>query len=291
MKWHVLEKKYWAGTLTIVVLISFGLLACIPDPLEVDGIPKVKPQIVVSSQIIPDQSLVVLLTKSFGALDASDDSDPEALLQQIAVLDAQVFIESSDSRDTLLSLGNGFYGNTLIPFEAGKDYTLIVESASLGSVTATTQAKPQITFDEIDAQLYFDGFDDTLAQVGFRITDPPEKNYYMLNALKVELDELQENLLNPRDFIRLLNDDEFNGTTYGETFRIFPREFSPGDTLAVYLSNVSKEYYDFIQLRLDNRFSFVEYLAEPINYPSNVKGGLGYFNLYIPDIRFIVLEE
>ena len=48
----------------------------LPDPLEVDDIPVVKPQIVVSSQIVPDQSLVVLLTKTFGALGANDDSDP-----------------------------------------------------------------------------------------------------------------------------------------------------------------------------------------------------------------------
>ena len=72
--------------------------------------------------------------------------------------------------------------------------------------------------------------------------------------------------------------------------KFFQYDFSPGDTIAVSISNINKDYYDFMQLRLDNRFSFVEYLSEPINYPSNVKGGKGFFNLYVPDIRLFVLE-
>lgn len=30
--------------------------------------------------------------------------------------------------------------------------------------------------------------------------------------------------------------------------------------------------------------------SEAANYPSNVVGGRGYFNLYIPDVRFFILE-
>jgi hypothetical protein len=268
----------------------FGIASCLPDPLEVDGIPVVKPQIVVSSQIVPDQSLVVLLTKSFGALDASDDSDPQALLDQIAVTDALVTLRRGNETDTLLSLGNGFYGGSFIEFVPGAEYTLDVESESLGKVTSTTQVKPQVTFEDLEADLVFDNFDDTLAQITYSLNDPAEKNWYMLNVLKVEQEELMENLLNPRDFVRLVDDAAFNESYFTETFRVFPREFDDGDTIAVYLSNINREYYDFIQLRLDNRFSLVEFISEPLNYPSNVVGGKGYFNLYIPDIRFIVLE-
>jgi hypothetical protein len=59
---------------------------------------------------------------------------------------------------------------------------------------------------------------------------------------------------------------------------------------AVSISNISWEYYEFMELRMDNRFSFVEYLSEPVNYPSNVVGGKGFFNLYLPDFRIFVLE-
>lgn len=266
------------------------LVGCLPEPLDVKGIPVVKPQIVVSTQIIPDRSVVVLLTKTFGALDASDDSDPEELFEQIAVDDATVTIAGPQGTYELEPLENGLYGGLIIPFEVGEEYELKVSSASLGEVNAFTTVKSMISFDDIKAELIFNGFDDTLAQITYRLSDPVEQNWYMLNVQQIERDEILDDLLNPGSFTRLMDDAEFNGTTHQETFRVFPRDFIPGDTIAVSLSNISKDYYDFIELRLDNRFSFVEYLSEPVNYPSNVNGGKGFFNLYIPDVEFFVLE-
>lgn len=270
----------------IVVLVT----GCVPEPLDVDGVPVVKPQLVISTQIIPDQSVVVLVTKTFGALDASDESDPQALLDQIAVDDATVTINGPAGTYTLLSLDNGAYGGIFIPFESGEQYELIVNSELLGEVRAVTTVMPRPTFESIRAELYYTGFDDTLAQITYAFEDSPGKNWYMVNVQQIERDDLLDDVLNPNSFMKLVNDEGFDGQPYGESFRVFPRDFSPGDTIAVSLSNISQEYYNFIQLRLDNRFSFVEYLGEPINYPSNVEGGKGFFNLYVPDVRFFILE-
>ena len=264
--------------------------ACLPEPLDVKGIPVVKPEIVVSTQIIADQSVVVLLTKSFGALDASDDSDPEDLLQQIAIDDATVTIGGPQGIYELERLESGLYGGIIIPFQADQEYELKVNSESLGEVSAVTTVKALVSFDDIKAELIFNGFDDTLAQITYRLPDPVEQNWYMLNVQQIERDEILDDLLNPRAFTRVMDDINFNGRIHQETFRVFPRDFIPGDTIAVSLSNISKDYYDFIELRLDNRFSFVEYLSEPVNYPSNVKGGRGFFNLYIPDVKIFILE-
>jgi hypothetical protein len=277
-------------TITCCIPVLMVMASCIPDPLEVDGLPAVKPQIVVSTQIIPDQTLVVLLTKTFSALDASEDSDPQEVLNQIAVTDATVTITGPTGANTLLSLGNGFYGGIAIAFVPGQEYSLDIKSESLGQVSATTIVKPQVTFDDISAELFYNGFNDTLAQITYRINDPAEKNWYMLNVQEFEQNELAENVLNPNAFMRMLDDAPFNGQAFTETFRVFPRDFAPGDTIAVFLSNVSEQYYDFLELRIDNRFSFIEYLSEPVNYPSNVKGGRGFFNLYLPDVRLFVLE-
>src|SRR5688572_26179878 len=88
----------WRGCI-LLLLISYILTSCLPDPLEVHNIPAVKPQIVVSSQIISDQALVILLTKTVGALEASDDSDPEELIAQIAVNDAVATITGPAGTD------------------------------------------------------------------------------------------------------------------------------------------------------------------------------------------------
>lgn len=275
-----------------VMLGAFAccLVSCLPEPLEVKNIPAVRPEIVVSSQIVPDQSLVILLTRTIGALDASDDSDPEELIAQIAVNDAVAILTGPSGVDTLTFLGNGLYGGVFIPFQMGERYTLNVVSASLGEISATTVVKPQVLFETVEASLYTNGFGDTLAQVAYTLNDPEVQNWYMLNVQEVERIDATENLINPRAFTKLLEDTDFNGGEFNQQFRVFPRDYKPGDTIAVSLSNISREYFDFMQLRIDNRFSFVEFLGEPVNYPTNVVGGKGFFNLYIPDVRFFVLE-
>jgi hypothetical protein len=274
-----------------VLILSLVFWSCLPEPLEVTNIPTVKPQIVISSQIVPGQSLLVLLTKSIGALDASNDSDPQELINQIAVNDALVILTGPTSIDTLTFLQNGLYGGIQIPFQDGEQYTLNVKSPSMGEVSATTVVKPQIVFETIEADLYHNGFGDTLAQVTYSINDPVSTNWYMLNVQEVERVDAAENLINPRAFTKLLEDNDFNGGNFSQQFKVFPRDYKSGDTIAVSLSNISQEYFDFMQLRLDNRFSFVEFLGEPVNYPTNVIGGKGFFNLYIPDIKIFILQE
>lgn len=252
--------------------------------------PRVHPQIVVSTQIVPDRSLLVLLTRTVGALEVSDNLSPQQLLNIIAVNDAVVIIEGPRSTDTLLSLGAGLYGGVTFRFRSNEEYHLRVHSASLGTVHATTRVKERVRFERVNADLYYNGFGDTLAQISYNFVDKSEKNYYMLNVQEVEREDVVENVINPRAFTSLLDDDPFNGQSYGEMFRVFPRDFKPGDSIAVSLSNISQEYYEFMRLRVDNRFSFVELVSEPVNYPSNVVGGRGFFNLYNPDVRFFVLE-
>ncbi len=282
--------RFGKGVRCLLATVALGFSACVPDPLEVTGIPRVKPELVISTQIVPDQSLVVFVTRTFGALDATDDSDPEDVIDQIAVNDALVTISHDDVIDTLLRVDKGVYAGLDIDLSPGKIYTLTVNSETLGTVTASTTVKPQVLFTGVDAELYFDGFDDTLAQVSYTFRDPEEKNWYMINVLEIDSSDIIDNVLNPRDFTRLVNDDDFEGEAYGETFRVFPREFDKGDTIAVYLSNISEDYYRYLEMRLDNRFGFFEFVSEPVNYPSNIQGGRGFFNLYVPDIRFIVLE-
>jgi hypothetical protein len=275
------------------VLLALTLLvgSCLPEPLSVKGIPTVNPQIVVSTQIIPDQYMVVLLTKTFGALEGSDESDPEELLRQIAVDDAAVTITGPDNTYTLINLGVGLYGGVFIPFEPRASYRLNVTSASLGSVTATTTVQPPITFDELRTSLFFNGFDDTLLDVTHQITDPVGKDWYMINVQDIRGDEVVERLLNPRSFTRLLDDTAFDGQKHRESFRVAFRDYDQGDTVAIYLARVSEEYYNFMKIRIDNRYSFTEYLSEPVNYPTNVVGGKGFFNLYVPDLRLIRVGE
>jgi hypothetical protein len=271
---------------TVVAVLA---TACLPDPLDVHNIPQVQPKIVVSSQMIPGQGVVVLLTKSIGALEANDNSDPQALLDQIIVADAAVSIQGDGNTYQLQYTGNGVYGSIAIPLSVGQSYTLKVNSPTVGSVEATTVVKPLIQFRSVEANLYYIGRD-TLAEVSYSIADPSGKNWYMLNAQHFTARDIQERILNPWITTKLLDDASFEGGVKQDAFKVLFDEVEPGDTLTVFLSNINKDYYDFMKIREDTRFGLVDFLGEPINYPTNVEGGLGFFNLYIPDARVFILE-
>lgn len=279
---------------SVTHIVLFGMLvilaSCLPEPLSVDGIPQLKPKIVVSSQIDDDQTLLILLTKSVGALEANDNSNAEELLNLIAINDAVVTVRTRDFSETLTPLGNGVYISVTIPLEAGVEYFLEVESPSMGTVTASTFVESPVKFDFLEASIYYTGFD-TLVEVSYGFDDLVGENFYMFNLQRLTNDFEPEDLLNPQIFTQLVDDKGFEGDSYFDRKRVFAnRDFVPGDTVGIFLSNISEQYYDFMQIRLDSRFSFADFLGEPANYPSNIKGGLGFFNLYIPDVRILEIQ-
>lgn len=275
-----------------VLLVATMLLnSCMPEPLEVENVPGIKPQIVVSSQVMSDTVLAVILTRTISALDANDDSDPQALASVIAITDAKVTLTVNNKDYVLPHVQDGAYEGKYITLKPGDVCDLKVESPSLGEVSATTVVQPPIYFDSVRAEAYFNGYYDFLAEVTYSLKDPPVENFYMINVQGAKRDVMIQNIMNPDAYTKLFEDKIFNGQDYSEVFRAAPQDFVPGDSVAVSLANVSQEYYQFLKLRMENKLGLVEMLSEPINYPTNIKGGRGFFNLHLPDVRVMVLEQ
>ena len=269
----------------MVVMVA----SCIPNPLPIDDIAQLKPKIVVSSQIVPGGALVVLITKSIGALDAGRGSDPQLLISQIALNGATVILAHDGRNDTLAFIGNGTYGNINFNLRPNQDYSLFVKTKELGEVSAVTQLKSQVPFRTVEAKLYTSIYD-SAALVNYSLQDPPGPNWYMINVQKYSTKNDISSYLNPRVYTRLVRDSIYEGKIVEEEFKVLFRKFSKGDTVAVFLSNISREYYGFLKLRNDRRYNFSAFASEPLNFNSNVQGGLGYFNLHLPDVRVFVMK-
>ena len=272
-------------------LTGLSLLSCIPEPLEVKGIPDHEPEIVISSQLSPDGSLLIWLTRTFSALEVSEDSKPEEVLEQIAVNDAIVTIAGPTRTDTLEWLDGGFYGGLSLPLEAGQQYELRVNSESLGEVWASAKVQPEVKLEDVEVELYKGIYDDTLAEVAFSFRDLPGKDYYMLNVQPVEREELLQNVINPDTYTLLLNDASFSSESYQNKIYLDQNKYAPGDTIIVSLSNISQEYYQFMELQQEKQLDFISFLSEPFNYPSNIRGGKGFFQLSSPDTRIFVFQR
>lgn len=278
--------SYW---LRYLVLLMWMLEACTPDPLPVKNIPALSPHMVVASQMLTDQSVVVMLTKTIGALDAGKDSDLQNLIEQIIVEDATVTIEHNSTIDTLRYLGEGVYGNAGLSVITGQSYTLHAKSPTSGEISSTTLAQEIIPFKTVEASLYKEQYD-SLAQVDYSLEDPAGKNFYMITVQRFSTTQDLTSLINPRLYTHLVTDDDFDGQLYQEKFNVLFQRYHLDDTVAVSLTNISEGYYQYIKQRVDNRYSITAFATEPFNYSTNVEGGYGFFNLQRPDVRIFILK-
>jgi hypothetical protein len=262
-------------------------VGCLPDPLEVEDVPIPEEQVVVGSQLIPDQFITISLTKNFTALEAGPSSDLEAVIADLLVPDVDVSIAVEGTNYQLTELVNGIYGVDDLPQEPGTLYTLsFVNPINLDSTYAQAVSLPFIGFSSINPMLDYTEFD-SLLRVQFSIEDPIGPNWYMVNAQSVgtSID------ISGRPFTQLYTDEGMDGEVIEEQFTVLFRDFTEGDTVLISLANISQKYFEFLELRGNQRFLLIEELGEPVNYPTNVTNGLGFFNVHLPDIRFFVLED
>ena len=285
--WSLISVKMFH--VACVALVASLLISCVPEPLDIDDLDFPETKIVVSSLILPDRSVAILLTKSIGALEASEDSDPRKLISEIAINDAVVTLTVNDSVYRLNLLQDGVYQGIGIPLVAGRECHLKAVSKKYGEVTASTVVQAPIFFDTVNAVPYINEYNDYWAQVSYTIKDPPAPNYYLLNVQEAKRKDLVENILKPEAYTRQVEDKTFDAGEFSEQFRAMNKKFYPGDSIEVSLSNVSVDYFKYVTLRLENKLDLVELFSEPIYYPTNVRGGRGFFTLHLTDVRVIVL--
>jgi hypothetical protein len=146
----------------------------------------------------------------------------------------------------------------------------------------------RVPFASVSTSMYPLG-PDSLVRVDYSLQDPIGKNYYMVSVQRFSRKQQLNDLLNPRVFTHLVTDEAFDGQHFEEDFKTLFQKYSKGDSIAVVMSNVSADYYAFLKIRND-RFRFSEFASEPMNYPTNVNGGYGFFNLHAQDARVFVLK-
>lgn len=274
---------------TPIISLILSLSACLPESLEVDGLNGVKPELVIASSILPDTTIAIVVTRTFGALDAGPDKDLQQIMTEIGVNDAVVTITVGGVSYQMPLYQSGIYEGSGVPIIPGQLYELHVNSPTFGEVMASTMILHPVLFDtvsvvrESNQELDF-------ARVSMTFTDPAETNFYMINVHAAAKEALMDNFINPNNYIRIKDDTDFNGSPVADKFTAWPNKFRAGDSVAVTLSNVNADYYRYLLARGERHFGLLEFFSEPVTYPSNIQGGRGFFSLQIPDVRVLVLE-
>jgi hypothetical protein len=271
--------------LLLIISATYLLFSCTPKPIDID-LEALQPKLVIGSQVVPNQVMIITVSKSFSALDNSSD---EALLNSLLVANANVWVTYSGHTDVLFSDPNspGVYASISTPLTTDTEYTLNVYDPQTGeSITSTSTMLAPISFISVIAD---SGINGTISyiDVTVNIADlASENNYYMVNLYSSDA------LQNPEESSIF----DFQSTIPATTFLIADLEYGNGnaitkthrlydwntDTIFASLSNISREYYDFLVAKERSGNTEDQLLSEPTNFPSNVQGGYGYFNTHYP---------
>lgn len=283
--------------------------ACSPEEILIDVAPEPS-RIVVSSQFIPDNFLLVTLSRSFSALAPSSfESLEDNFVNALLVDSALVTIEYAGYRDTLFEAGPGIYAVELTEAIESETYRLIIfDSLNADYVTAETRLMPQVALE--GARLEVEIFaEDTIFNTRYAFTDPEEANWYITQATQVDgftLEDLLEtevigdSLVLDNESIPPVFDEEASANLlYTKLFSDLVLDSSfvdrsvnvpdnPGDTIIFNLINITEGYYRYLDAQQRNGGFLASISGEPINFPSNVENGFGYFTMNIPSYRVYI---
>lgn len=293
MKFHL----HITGLLAAALLLTRCNFS--PKPIDVD-IEAPPPQLVVSSYAIPPSIFAVAVTRTFsGLFDEDDVTGDSAFINNIIVDSALVVVRYNGRADTLFKLTSTLFGSISVEQIPNQRYELYVKDYKTGQeVTAETVFLETVPLDSARSVLRLSNSgQDTTHTFRYRFTDRPnEENYYLATYTLVgqdstsALDSLPGNIFDFQLAYFNIFTDYSNGDGQSIAFEPLIPDIGRGDTVAIALSNIPKDYYEYLAAYKRSGNLFSSFLAEPISLPTNVQNGYGYFVMLRPSVRFVVLE-
>ncbi|MFT6867718.1 MAG: hypothetical protein ACJA08_002562 [Cyclobacteriaceae bacterium] len=295
----------------ILFSVILGNTACVEDVLV--QVEPAEERMVVSSLFIPDSIIIVTVTRSFSALSANSLEVLENdLISTLLVDRALVSITSNGKTDTLFRLSPGVFIGILDQPKALDLFELnIYDSLTKSSIRSFTQLKPQVKFDSVSVNLSINDAD-TSSIAYYQFLDPAvEDNWYLVQGFELprlpNLDNINfdiengEVVLTPDTsnqifftpeinvlFTHLISDLTLANDTVASTVNL---PFVPKDTTIFVVFNIDEGYYDFLQARKRSGGILNSLTREPVNHPTNVENGYGYFTMHLPYFRAFIRKE
>lgn len=279
--------------------------ACVlnPKPLDIE-IEEPPQKLVISSFAIPPQELAVTLTRTFSALLGQDSVDLAApgVGSLVLVDSALVTLTHAGRTDTLRKITPALFGGFTGDQRTGEPYLLRVKDYKTGlEVQAETFLLDAVSLDTVYPAIT-SVLGDTTHTFQYRFRDQPgAENYYLVTYTHIKtaggaqvgslgnLGNLGSSLFKPNTSQFNVFSDQTSGDGKDITFKPDYKGIQ-GDTMVVALSNIPKGYYEFLSAYKRSGNLFSQLISEPINLPTNVEGGFGYFAMIRPRVKFVILK-
>lgn len=285
------------------LFVLASLMSCQLESLPISVEPA-ESRIAVASLVGPEDLIFVSLTKSFSALSAESISEITEDFTQALLIDSALVTLSYDGfTDTLETFFDitGLYFTELQTFNEFQLLELSVfDSTTSELATAQSILQPPVEVDSVEITRR-DTTINFFSDLYFSFEDPPvQENFYVMQIYQftppdsTDSDSSSQGGLFFGDNNFLIYERIFTDRGAYEDGRIRRDDViefsSPVDSALVVLTNIEEGYYNFLEAR-GRSGSFAASVAnEPVNHPTNITNGVGYFSAHQPRAKLVVVR-
>lgn len=280
-------------------MLATTLYSCRPKPLDIE-IEQTPPMLTLSSAAPDNHTVLVSAGYSITSLLNLNDTVngsvkiPKEMLLHDAVL---TITEAGGERDTLFAISDGLYGSRNLLLEHGATYTIDVYEKNKGHIaTATTtyQALPEVTYSDPRLKRIKG---DTTVTIDVDIKNAREGEYYFIsyNTTALARKQLAQKTMDVSTLASFTPKQLtlINGTTHqnGNLEKKITMQVNSNDTLLIQTGRIDRAYFDYLTVYKKSGSLINQLTGEPINMPTNIIKGFGFFSLYAPVRKIFYLAN
>ena len=276
-------------SISSVFILLILLTSCRPKNIDIN-VKAAESKLVVFTHVIPNNIMIVALTKSFSVLDGNTTADFSNLL----ISGATVQMKFNGETFNFYELNPGIYASFEKAFQVNENYELFA-CYGKDTIHSYTNMLAKINFNSITPILEKNS-SDTNVFINYSFNDIKGiDNWYLINVYK----KLQNS--SSTDFVNYFNNGAnaliktilISDKEFGDTFESKDKldHLRPNDSIVVTLSNINESYFNYLHQKNGTGSVFTQLNIEPITYSSNIINGYGFFNAHFPQINYFDLGK
>ncbi|WP_276131951.1 DUF4249 family protein [Polluticoccus soli] len=279
--------------LFLPVLLFAALTSCRPKPLDIE-VPQQESKLVISASCINESTVLVAAAYSVTSLRNLEDTSQDVVPQDMLADSAVVTIAAAGQiPDTLERVGKGIYGSRTLQLQPGVRYTLtVIDKKKNAAATATTTYMPKPEIEEVTPDVIRHE-QDTVVKIHVKIRNVQPGDHYFMSYNT--LDQARALVLEPVSSLQSFSPKRIelfdDGAHDGVITKTITLNASPSDTLVVHIGRVDEHYYKYLDAYKRTGYLINQVTGEPINLPTNISKGFGYFALYRAERRIFDLSR
>ncbi|MBW7913986.1 MAG: DUF4249 family protein [Taibaiella sp.] len=270
----------------VIAVLCTSIIACRkPAPLDI-AVPQAAKTIVVSSASPNNRTLVIAAGYTFhSALHADSVTDNQDALISEYMIDSGSATLSYDGNTELPlhRITKGVFARNDLQLQPGNSYTLTVVDNKNNIITkgsAIYMSPPAVNY--VTPVKTVSGTD-TVVQLRFELDNvQPGECYYISyktgSAIKPTGNSKKEILLNfePKKVLLYSSKDAVNNKL-SKTITLLA---AGNDTIDVEIAKIDGGYYKYLDAYIKTGYLVNQLTGEPVNLPSNMSNGYGYFTMH-----------